>query len=236
MQQARTAPVAARVAALLLATLVLAPAPARAAESTPRGPALVQALRAGGHVLYFRHAATDWSGADRVTAPGDWDSCEPARMRQLSEEGRAVARTIGRALRALGIPVGRVFASPYCRTLETARALGLGPVEITTDIINLRVAQYFGGADAVAARTRARLAAVPAPGSNTVLVAHGNVIRHATGEYPGEAGAIVFRPDGAGGFSVRARLAPEDWTRLASGLSPQPERVPASRSRPSFEE
>jgi broad specificity phosphatase PhoE len=180
------------------------------------GAPLAEALRAGGYVLYFRHAATDWSGTDRVRAAGEWTSCDPARMRQLSPDGRATARAIGAALRALGIPVGRVLASPYCRTVETARALALGPVETTSDLMNLRVADYFGGADAVAARTRRRLAQPPPPGTNAVLVAHGNVIRHATGEYPGEAGTVVFRPTGDGRFRVTARLAPEDWTRLAA--------------------
>ena len=210
------------LAALLAGAVVLAPAAAEEAEE--QGRQLVQALRAGGYVLYFRHAATDWSGSDRLEASGDWESCDPARMRQLSGAGRAAARAIGDALRVLGIPVTRVLASPYCRTLETARALALGPVETTTDIMNLRAANYFGGADAVAARTRARLAQVPPAGGNTVLVAHGNVIRHATGEYPGEAGAIVFQPDGEGRFRVRARLAPEDWTRLAREV---PRRIPA---------
>src|SRR5690606_30635352 len=50
------------------------------------GAPLAEALRAGGYVLYFRHAATDWSGTDRVRAAGEWTSCDPARMRQLSPD------------------------------------------------------------------------------------------------------------------------------------------------------
>lgn len=81
--------------------------------------------------------------------------------------------------------------------------------------MNLRGADYFGGDSVVTARTRRRMATAPASGTNNVFVAHGNVIRAATGEYPGEAGAILFRPHGKG-FSVHARVSPQDWAQLAA--------------------
>jgi hypothetical protein len=43
-------------------------------------------------------------------------------------------------------------------------------------IMNIRVAQYFGGSSAIAERTRRRLSTLPRPAANTVLVAHGNVL------------------------------------------------------------
>ncbi len=61
-------------------------------------------------------------------------------------------------MRALKIPVGRILASPYCRTVATAKLMNLGRVETTTDIVNLRVAAYFGGRDAIAKRAQAQLA------------------------------------------------------------------------------
>ena len=121
-----------------------------AAQSTaePEGRALVAALHKGGYNIYFRHAATDWSQNDQVSREGDWASCDSSRMRQLSEAGRKTAHAIGEALRRLQIPIGQVFASPYCRTAETARHMQLGSVETTTDIMNMRVAEYFGGRSA----------------------------------------------------------------------------------------
>src|SRR5205823_3745128 len=44
-------------------------------------------------------------------------------QRNLSPKGREDARAIGRAFHDLGIPVGRVLASPMCRTEETARLI-----------------------------------------------------------------------------------------------------------------
>ncbi len=195
---------------------------AGAQQSTAlEGQALVNALRAGGYNIYFRHAATDWSLDDHVTKEGDWVSCDSDKMRQLADEGRRTARRMGEAIRALRIPVGRVLASPYCRTLETARLMELGSVETTTDVMNLRAAQYFGGRQAVAERARERLSVPPEPGTNTVLVAHGNVVRAATGEYPGEAGAIVFRPESDGSLSSIAHVTPAQWTRLAVEFADQ---------------
>ena len=202
--------------ALLLGALALLDVAAAQDRAHLAGEALVEALRAGGYNLYFRHAATDWTTNDHVVEAGDWVSCDPKKMRQLAPAGRETARLVGEAVRGLGIPLGRVLASPYCRTVETARAMALGPVETTTDIINMRVAEFFGGESAVATRTRRRLSLPPEAGTNTVLVAHGNVLRTATGEYPGEADAIVFALDRRGGFSVRARVSPKEWARLAA--------------------
>jgi broad specificity phosphatase PhoE len=181
---------------------------------------LLAALRAGGNNIYFRHAGTNWSQQDHVTAPGDWTSCDPERFRQLSDHGRADARTVGEAFRMLGVPVDRVLASPYCRTMETARLMELGPVEATDAVINMRVARYFGGQQAVVATARALLATAPPEGTNTVVVAHGNVARMATPVYPGEGEGVVFRPDGHGGFEFIGRLTPNQWRELAADASP----------------
>lgn len=200
----------------LLATLLSVGSPTLAQETAVlTGKALVQELRAGGYNVYFRHAATNWSQSDHIREAGDWTSCDPARARQLSDEGRASARAVGRAMRALKIPVGRILASPYCRTVETAKLLNLGPVETTTDIVNLRVAAYFGGRDAIAKRAQAQLATSPVNSTNTVLVAHGNVARHATHVYPDEGEGIIFRPQGNGKFIFVGRLTPAQWVQLA---------------------
>lgn len=198
----------------LMMALVSTATPA-AAEDPMAGADLVDALRGGGYSIYFRHAQTDWSQSDRIEKAGDWTSCDPSRVRQLSEAGRETARGVGEAMRALEIPVGRVLASPYCRTVDTVRLMDLGPVETTTDVLNMRAAAYVGGRDAVVKTARRLLATPPAAGTNTVVAAHGNVARAATPVYPGEAEAVVFRPDGDGGFTFVGRLTPGEWRKLA---------------------
>lgn len=179
------------------------------------GRELVDELRRGGYTIYFRHAATDFSRQDQVRAAGEWTSCDPARMRQLSEQGRAEARRIGEAMRALGIPVGQVLSSEYCRTRETALLLGLGPVTPTRSLMNMLVADLVGGRELVVERAREVIGRPPEGRTNTVLVAHGNLMQAATGAYTGEAGAAVFRPEGDGAFTLVAEIAPEDWAGLA---------------------
>ena len=177
------------VRVIFLLTCLLAAGPL-AADSQLDDLELVQALRAGGYNIYFRHVATDWSQSDDVREVDDWRSCDPLRMRQLSTAGRDAARAIGVAMRRLAIPVDEVLASPYCRTVETATLMELGKVNESMQVMNLRAA------------------------GNRVIVAHGNVAREATPAYPGEGEALVFEPDATGGFVLRGRIAVSDWLRL----------------------
>ena len=205
-----------RVAAALFAIAsVLATAPTAAMDRH----ALVESLRGGGYILYFRHAPTDWLDADQFDSEAVLSSCDRGRMRQLSEQGRNTARALGEAIRRLEIPVSAVYASEYCRTTETAKLLGLGPVETTRDILNVSAAGYVGGVDALAAAARKRLSTPPPAGSNVVLVAHGNVLMLVAKIRPPEAGAAVVRPQGDGRFEVLGILSPEDWVELAGAKS-----------------
>lgn len=179
------------------------------------GKEVVEALRRGGYNIYFRHAATDWSLSDQVSQKGDWTSCDPERMRQLSGEGRESSKKIGEAIRRLGIPVGRVFSSEYCRTRQTAEFMDLGPVTTTIDIMNMRAADFVGGRKAVTERARRVLSKPPQEGTNDVFVAHGNLMRAVSGAYTGEAGAVIFDPQGSGEFRLIAEIGPEGWERLA---------------------
>lgn len=199
-----------RLLCLFLLFFSLAPQPVTAAGDAE----LLARMRSGGYTLYFRHVATDWSKPDRVSKAGDWLSCDDGHMRQLSDSGRADARQIGQTIRALGIPVGEVLASPYCRTMETAKLFNLGPVTRSTAVMNLRSADYFGGRDEIVVSARRLLATPPANGFIRVVVAHGNVAREATPVYPDEGEGVLFLADGKGGFDVIARIPIERWRRM----------------------
>lgn len=213
-----------RMPLLALMLLGLAPwgAPVSARAADMPGKALVEALQGGGHTIYFRHSSTDWSQNDQVRQAGDWKTCDGARMRQLSDAGRDLARAIGRAMKALRVPVGRVISSEYCRSAETAKLFGFGDPQTTTDIMNLRSDEYVGGHDAAVANARRIFATPPPDGTNTVVVGHGNLMRAAIGEYTGEAGAVVLRPkaDSPTGFETVTVLDPKDWQALATAHAP----------------
>jgi hypothetical protein len=202
-----------RRCAAAIATLVLAfPASAERISSPDpahalAGAALVNALRAGGFTLYFRHTATDFSQSDqRKTTYG-----ECANQRNLSEEGRRQAREIGEAIRALKLPVGEVIASPFCRTMETGRLM-FGRAEPSA------VVRGYEGADAANADYTslvALLASAPKAGTLRMVTSHGNPFRAIAGPPHLEEGeAAVLKPGGSD-FVVVARIKRADWASLA---------------------
>lgn len=170
---------------------------------------LLADLRHGGYILYFRHAATDFSQNDEKMTR--YENC--AAQRNLIDKGRADARAAGAAIRQLGIPVERVLASPFCRTVETAELL-FGRVE--------KMGEVRGGPAVSAGSDRyaplKRILATPVrAGSNLVVVSHGNPFYSVAGPpYLAEGEAAVIRPLGAD-FQVVARVRIEGWEALKSG-------------------
>jgi phosphohistidine phosphatase SixA len=176
------------------------------------GAQLVEALRAGGYVLYFRHGATNMStrDSDRTSLA----NC--ATQRILSDEGRRQMTDIGKQFQRLHIPVGTVLASPYCRTIDTAK-LAFGKVTIEPELEHTVTATEALTRQRAAALSKL-LAAMPRAGTNTVLAGHTGNLQEATGIWPSPEGvAIVFKPDGKGASSYVATVGPSNWAELARG-------------------
>lgn len=167
--------------------------------------ALVERLRDGGHTIVFRHAATD-SGVDMTD---DLDDC--SRQRNLDAEGRAQSRAIGEAFRRLDIQAGRVLASPFCRTRDTAR-LAFGRVRTSRRLL---AEEFFASPAEARRRGLPRvLARRPRSGTNDVLVTHGSAIDAATGVNPDEGGTVVVAPRRrAPGYAVVGTAEPGAWER-----------------------
>lgn len=176
------------------------------------GAKLVQALRAGGYVVYFRHTETGADTPDQLTATiGD---C--ATQRNLNEVGRRQAGEIGAAFRNLGIPVGEVLSSEFCRAWQHAE-LSFGR--------HIRIAGLSlpkGGPDYTEAQRKRMRAALlpllvnqPSPGTNRIVIAHDDNLPAAGGpdiEVQGEA--VIVKPGPRGRFRVVARLLPDAWSAL----------------------
>ncbi|MEM6758797.1 MAG: histidine phosphatase family protein [Pseudomonadota bacterium] len=171
-------------------------APRRAAASAD----LRAALRSGGHVIYFRHAATTWSGVDQI----DWPR---ARQRLLSDLGIAQSERIGAAFRSEGFPVGEVLASPFARCRDMAQ-IAFGRVEVRMELLGL-----LSDSDGRAARIaylRDKLTTPPAAGTNRVIVSHRSNVAEVAGANLAEGEAIITRPV-RNGFDRVAQWMPEDW-------------------------
>ena len=184
------------------------PAPGRSALPTKpvSGPELLAELHKGGYVIYFRHTSTDFS-RDDVRSKSDED-CD--NQRPLTDRGRDEARGIGAAFKELKIPVGRVFASPRCRTMETAM-LAFGRAEPSSEA---RAGPARPGSEDRYAPLRTLLSAPVKPGANTVIASHGNPFFATAGApYLAEGEAAIIRPLGKD-FEIVARVRHDAWRGL----------------------
>jgi phosphohistidine phosphatase SixA len=165
---------------------------------------LATALREGGVVLVMRHAKTE-PATDAVEVLGD---C--AQQRNLSRAGREQARAIGRDVRALGVPVDAVLASPLCRAKETAQ-LAFGRTEVDRVLVSPGVTGAVEDDDRRIAELR-KMTTAP-PGSATVLVTHTGNIGGAFDQSVEEGDVLVLRGD-----QLLGVVRPADWARLKAGL------------------
>ena len=196
---------------LLAAVLFVSTAGAQVDPGVLEG---IKALRGGGHVIVFRHGATHSDQAD--TDPLNLKNV--AQQRQLNDQGRALARSIGDSLRKLNIPVGRVETSLFNRAVETGTLLGFGEVTSSADISEggLVVTPTENNRRAQALRKLAGTA--PPASTNVVLVTHKPNIMDAFGKDwfdVREGEASVFKPDGSGGYRLVVRVQAADWPKLA---------------------
>ena len=170
---------------------------------------LLAALKAGGLILYFRHTSTDFGQNDEQMT--GFEDC--ARQRNLTDLGRDEAKVIGAAIKRLALPVGDVLASPFCRTMETAKLI-FGRAVSTSAV---RGGPATGVAPDRYAELRKLLSSPPAGGTDLAIVSHGNPFRAVSdAPYLAEGEAAVIRPLGAAGFRIVARIPKDGWDSLAA--------------------
>ena len=183
-------------------------------QSAPAQSEWLKALRDGGYVIIFRHGATYQDQADT-------DPLNPKnvlKQRQLNDEGRALAKTIGESLHKLRIPVGQVHTSLFQRAIDTGALMGFGDVKVSADYTEggLVVTPIENNRRTAALRKMA--GTMPPAGTNVIVVTHKPNIVDAFGKDwfdVREGEASVFKPDGNGGYKPIARIQAGDWSKLA---------------------
>lgn len=156
------------------------------------------ALRSGAHIALMRHAIAPGTG----DPPGfKLEDC--STQRNLSDEGRAQATRIGARFRANGIEAARVLSSQWCRCLETARLLGLGPVE-ELPLLN----SFFASSEQRDPRTQALRSWLAAHEFEAplVLVTHQVNITALTGVYPASGEMVVIGRSETGEVTVAGTI------------------------------
>ncbi len=174
-----------RRCAQIAAAIALITAPAAAASPVP-----VSELAKPGRVLLLRHAI-----APGVGDPPRFQLRDCNTQRNLDAAGRQQAARLGKRIAGIGISNVQVYAGQWCRTLETARLLGLGPVKELPALNS-----FFGKPDRREGNldgVRKFLAALPPDGPLVILVTHQVTVTGLTGIYPDSGGGAVFQLDGS---------------------------------------
>jgi broad specificity phosphatase PhoE len=148
-------------------------------------------LRAGGLVIFMRHASTVPGLGD----PPGYKLSDCATQRNLSELGREEARRVGARFKAERVPVARVYTSPWCRCRETAM-LAFGRAEDWEPLAS--IFDFPHNEPDYTERVKKRIAGYARrdPGGNVVMVTHSVNIAAVAGVSLAQAEMLVMRPDG----------------------------------------
>ena len=156
-----------------------------------------QALQEGSLVILMRHSL-----APGIGDPTGFERGRCETQRNLSASGRAQAQAVGRAFREREIPIAAVYSSSWCRAMDTAELMALGPVEPTPWLDS-----FFRGRGDQASITQTaqeQITAWQGPG-NLLLVTHQVNITALVGGGVGSGEMIVVRPTDDS-FQVVGRL------------------------------
>ena len=155
-----------------------------------------------GRLLMLRHANAPGTGD-----PSNFRLDDCSTQRNLDQLGRAQAQALGRRLAQAGIKQARVYSSQWCRCLETAQLLGLGPVEPLPALNS-----FFGRnhqREPTLAALREFLAGLPTTGGPVVLVTHQVTVTAFTGNFVVSGGGSLFELNGSGEPRLLGSIKPD---------------------------
>ena len=195
---------------ILLAALLVgcAPTAPAAAESplTTLTASLVDGLRHGGLYIVLRHGAD--TGKDNLNV----DPADCANQGALTDAGRQELSAMGASIASLSLPIGDVLASPYCRTLETARIV-FGKAVASDLLVRPPGGAPLANDDPRLAAIKRMLAAIPATGTDMVLVTHSQIMRAVFGLDAVLGESVIVQPKVSGGYVILARIGVRGWKR-----------------------
>jgi len=163
-------------------------------------PELRRLLTGSDHILLMRHALAPGTGDPPQFRLGDCST-----QRNLSPAGREQASRIGKRLRAAGLESTKIYSSQWCRSLDTARGLSIGPVAELPALNSFFRSPVREREQTQALREWIVSADLSRP---VVLVTHQVNITALTGIFPAE-GEIVFLRREQSSLRVVARFRDE---------------------------
>ncbi len=155
-----------------------------------------------GRVLMLRHANAPGTGDPSNFSLGDCST-----QRNLDQAGRAQAQSLGQRLAQAGVSQTRVYSSQWCRCLDTARLLKLGPVQPLPALNSFY--ERSQERETTLAALRAFLAGLSTTGAPVVLVTHQFTITALTGEGTPSGGGSLFQLNGSGAPRLLGSIKPD---------------------------
>lgn len=140
-----------------------------------------------GSVLFIRHALAPGTGD-----PSHFRIDDCKTQRNLSQEGRAQAREIGDDLRKSNIKIAALLSSQWCRCLETAKEMALGPVTPEPGLNSFY--QDIVPKEATLAKLREKLAEIDSNNGITIMVTHYVTIAQITGIGVASGQMVSYNP------------------------------------------
>lgn len=136
-----------------------------------------------GAIGVMRHALAPGNGDPPSLTIGDCTT-----QRNLDDRGRAQAAAIGAAMRAQGIAFDVVLSSQWCRTLETAENLDVGPIVMAPPLNS-----FFGNFSTRDQQTADTRALIKETQGRKMLVTHQVNISALTGRATRSGEVLIIR-------------------------------------------
>ncbi len=168
-------------------------------------PDLIKALQSGGYIIYMRHGISDLSQKDKDRR--DLKDC--SNQRNLSAAGREQVKRIGRTIKALEIPLGKVLSSPYCRCKDTAASV-FGDFQIEMDLA-FSMTKDEEESKRLGERLNDMMMESEAGANNAVFVGHTSNLRDGLGVWPKPEGVIVVFQKKDNGIIFKGMIQPNEW-------------------------
>lgn len=185
----------------LVALASLSPSSVALAQTGGAADDVWAVLKRPGHVLLMRHSNAPGS----VPESNDMDFKDCSIQRNLDQDGRAQAARVGDAFRKHNIRQLRLFSSRYCRALDTAKLMKLGPVN-PLPILNQVTLLDVAGMKEAGIKGKEFIKKIPA-GQPTMLISHVTNIQ-AMADVKLDSGEIaVVHVDRSGAIVVDGKIA-----------------------------
>jgi broad specificity phosphatase PhoE len=201
-----------RLPSLIVALIATAAVPLSGQQA--KGALGIQAARRGGVVILCRHGMTDDAREDEMTLRYD----DPFTQRRLSARGERQWEAIGKAFRAVRVPIGEVIASPMQRARRSAE-LAFGAARVVQD------STWHTRGENYASKRQRRLEVLSerVQHGNRIIVSHLGTIQSLVPSILEEGDCVIVRPRGGEKFDVIEVVPWRAWLRAAHLDDPVPQ-------------